>query len=317
MGPTAVNCRSSESTKGQRKDRCRAHRGRCWTHVSTEEEQAQRQTDGTGDQRDTTTDPVDDKEPKEQGADKLDGPVDTSGEQRVLGADETELLKDDGRVVVDGLDTGEGLEEDQTHTEEQPLSVGVHDKELLGDPEQTRVSTESSLGLDSLGDLVEFKRQVRVVLGDSTDSDEVLDGQLSLVDHQQPPRRLGHEKGTDEQKGGGEELDEDGELPLEPVGLHGGLDGVVDPEPGEGTDLDEDVEEPDETSSDRGRGELGEVDGDDQGQETDGETTKESTEYKDGLSRVERQPCVDDRMAARHRDLRPNRWRKSERKRSR
>lgn len=243
------------------------------THVSTEEEQAQGKTDRTGDQGDTTTNPVDDKEPKDQGTDKLDGPINPGGEQRVLGADESELLKDDRAVIVDRLDTGKGLEEDQSHTEEQPLSVGVDDEEFLGDPEHARVSSKSSLGFDSLGDFVELESEVRVVLGDSSDSGQVLDGQLSLVDHQQPPRRLGYEEGSYEQERSGEELDEDGKLPLEPVGLHGGLDGVVDPESSEGTDLNEDVEETDETTSDGGRRKLGEVDGDDQGQETDGETS--------------------------------------------
>ena len=161
--------------------------------------------------------------------------------------------------------------------------MGVDDEELLGDPEHTRVASEGSLGLDSLGDLVELKLEVRVVLGDTTDSDEVLDGELSLADHQQPSRRLGDKEGTDEQEGGGEELDKDGELPLEPVGLHGGLDGVVDPESTEGTDLNEDVEESDQTTSNGGGRELGEVDRDDQGQETDSETSKESTENEDGL----------------------------------
>lgn len=157
------------------------------THVSTEEEQAQGETDRTGDQGDTTSDPVDDKEPKDQGTDKLDGPVNPGGEQRVLGAFESELLKDDRAVVVDRLDTGKGLEEDQSHTEEQPLSVVVDDKELLGDPQQTGVSSEGSFGLDSLGDFVELEGEVRVILGDPTDSGQVLDGELTLVDHQQPP----------------------------------------------------------------------------------------------------------------------------------
>jgi hypothetical protein len=82
-------------------------------------------------------------------------------------------------------------------------------------------------------------------------------------------------------------LDEYGELPLEPVGFHGRLDGVVDPESSEGTDLDKDVEETDETTSDGGRRELGEVDGNDQGQETDGEASEETTKVEDGLMRVE------------------------------
>lgn len=253
------------------------------THVSTEEEQAQGETDRTGDQGDTTSNSVDDEETKDQGTDKLDGPVNPGGEQRVLGALEAELLKDDGTVVVDRLDTGEGLEEDQSETEEQPLSVGVDDEEFLGDPEHARVSSEGSFGLDSLGDLVELESEVRVVLRDPSNSGQVLDGQLSLVDHQQPPRRLGYEEGSYEQERSGEELDEDRELPLEPVGLHGGLDGVVDPEPTEGTDLDEDVEESYETTSDGRRGELGEVDGNDQGQETDGKASEETTKDEDGL----------------------------------
>jgi hypothetical protein len=258
------------------------------THVSTEEEQAQGETDRTGDQGDTTSNPVDDEETKDQGTDKFDGPVNPGGEQRVLGADESELLKDDGTVVVDRLDTGKGLEEDQSETEEQSLPVGVDDEEFLGDPEHTRVSSESSFGLDSLGDLVELESEVRVVLGDPTDSGQVLDGQLTLVDHQQPPGRLGYEEGSYEQERSGEELDEYGELPLEPVGLHGGLDGVVDPESTEGTDLDEDVEETDQTTSNRGRRELGEVDRDDQGQETDGETSEETTKDEDGLQKTSR-----------------------------
>ena len=193
------------------------------------------------------------------------------------------MLEDDGRVIVDGLNTREGLEEDQSHTEQEPLSVVVDDKELLGDPEQTRVSSESSLGLDTLGDFVQLESEVRVVLGDTTDSGKILDGLLTLVDHQQPSRGLGDEEGTDQEESSGEELDEHGELPLKPVRREGGLDGVVDPESTEGTDLNEDVEETNETSSNGGRSELGEVDGNDQGQETDGETSEESTKAEDGL----------------------------------
>ena len=193
------------------------------------------------------------------------------------------MLEDDGRVIVDGLNTREGLEEDQSHTEQEPLSVVVDDKELLGDPEQTRVSSESSLGLDTLGDFVQLESEVRVVLGDTTDSGKILDGLLTLVDHQQPSRGFGDEEGTDQEESSGEELDEHGELPLKPVRREGGLDGVVDPESTEGTDLNEDVEETNETSSNGGRSELGEVDGNDQGQETDGETSEESTKAEDGL----------------------------------
>jgi len=253
------------------------------THVSTQEEQTKRQTDGTSDQWDSSSNSVNDEETEDQGADKLDGTVDSGGEERVLGTNESELLKDFGRVVVDGLDTREGLEEDQSHTEQEPLSVVVDDKELLGDPEQTRVSSESSLGLDTLGDFVQLESEVRVVLGDTTDSGKILDGLLTLVDHQQPSRGFGDEEGTDQEESSGEELDEHGELPLKPVRREGGLDGVVDPESTEGTDLNEDVEETNETSSNGGRSELGEVDGNDQGQETDGETSEESTKAEDGL----------------------------------
>lgn len=94
-------------------------------------------------------------------------------------------------------------------------------------------------------------------------------------------------------------MDEYGELPLEPVGFHGRLDGVVDPESSEGTDLDKDVEETDETTSDGGRRELGEVDGNDQGQETDGEASEETTKVEDGLMR-ERESRGRNKLPSRH-----------------
>ena len=52
--------------------------------------------------------------------------------------------------------------------------------------------------------------------------------------------------------------------------------------------MNEDVEETDQTTSDGGRGELGEVDGDDKGQETDGETSEETTKDEDGLRGTDR-----------------------------
>jgi hypothetical protein len=70
-----------------------------------------------------------------------------------------------------------------------------------------------------------------------------------------------------------QELDKDGQLPLEGVRRQGGVDTVVDPETGECSDLNEDIEETNESTSNRGGSKFGKVDGDNQRQETDGETT--------------------------------------------
>jgi hypothetical protein len=78
-----------------------------------------------------------------------------------------------------------------------------------------------------------------------------------------------------------QELYENGQLPLELVRGQRSVDTVVDPETSQCSDLDEDIEETNETTSNRRRSVFGEVDGDDERQETDGETTQESSDHED------------------------------------
>lgn len=248
------------------------------------------QTERTNDQRPSTTNPINNEESKDQGTDKLDRAVDTGSEERVLGSTEAELLEDSGTVVVDGLDTRESLEEDQSKTETNPLSVTLGGGELLDQTPQSRIASDGSLGLDRVVGHLDLVLDVVVVGGKSSDVDKRLERIVVSTLAHEPSRSFRDEEGTDTQKRSGavkgqsgparsrrrsdlQELHKNGQLPLEGVGGQGGVDTVVDPETSQCSDLNEDIEETDQSASNRWGSEFGKVDGDDQRQETDGETT--------------------------------------------
>lgn len=63
------------------------------------------------------------QEAEQKSEDAFNSSVNASGKQRVLLSLEPELFENLGRVVVDSLNTGEGLEEDETHSEENTVTV--------------------------------------------------------------------------------------------------------------------------------------------------------------------------------------------------
>ena len=87
----------------------------------------------------------------------------TGGEERVLGTSEAELLEDDWRVVVNGLDTRESLEEDETDTEQNTVSVSRRSEEILGKSPKADIPSNKLLSLNLLLCDSEFVLNVGVV----------------------------------------------------------------------------------------------------------------------------------------------------------
>lgn len=269
--------------------------------VTSDVDQAQTQTDGTDDKRQTTTDSIDHEETEDQGTNEFDGTVDTGGEERVFGSLEAELLEDSRTVVVDSLDATESLEEDQGETETNPLSVTFGRSKLLDETPQTRITSDGSFSFNGVVGHLDLVFDVGVVSRESSDVAECLDGLVVSVLAHQPSRRFGNEDCSDHQKcswaankllagvlseghtNHSQELHKDRQLPLELVRGQSSVDTVIDPETGESSNLNENIEETNESTSNRGWCKFGKVDRNDKRQETDSETAQESSNHKDFL----------------------------------
>lgn len=227
--------------------------------VATNDPHADRTTKGTTHEKLATTKFVNEEEEPDDGEDGLDNTEDTGGKESSVGSADTDGLEDSGGVVVDGVDTGAVLpEEEHTTEEESPLNLVVTSDSLEGLPESK--TDGGSLVFKSVVDESNLLDNVEVVDGKVTDPAKVLKTLLSSTFSDQPTRRLVKPERSKEKKTTGDELDSEGDLPLHAARLHSSGDTVVDPETDKTTNLPSEFVDTDETTTNRGRGDLRDVD---------------------------------------------------------
>jgi hypothetical protein len=135
-------------------------------------------------------------------------------------------LEDGGRIVVNGVDTGSILPEEEHAAEEQtPHDIGASGKGLEGFPETDADSR--SLVLMGLVNGGNFFCDVHIICIQLANPAEVLHGLLALVVKEQPARGFPNPQGTYEKQAGRDYLDGKWNEPLLMVIRQGLLNTVL------------------------------------------------------------------------------------------
>ena len=201
---------------------------------------------------------VDEIHEPDESDNSLDNTEETGGEETSVGTSDTNRLEDGGRVVVDGVDTGAVLpEEEHTTEEETVLDLALLDS-LEGSPEAR--ADNHAVVLDLSIDGSNLLNHVGVGRIEVTDPAQILDGLLAVTASELPARRFPQPKSTEEKQTGGNELNGEGDLPLTGGGSHSLDESIVDPETNESTDLPSQFVNTDKTSTDRRWRHLRDVD---------------------------------------------------------
>lgn len=228
-------------------------------NVSTNNPEADGATESSIHEKVTSTELVDKEEKPDQGEDSLDNTENTSGEERSVGASDTDVLEDSWAVVVDGVDARTVLPEEESSTKEHsPLNLSV-----LGDSAEWLPEAESDSGsllLEGSVDSSNLLHHVDVGGAQGSDPAKVLEGMLTATFAHKPSWRLFDEEETDEHETSWDELDGERNKPLLVGWCHGLRNSVVDPEANKSTNLPAKLVETDKATTNRRRRKLGNVD---------------------------------------------------------
>lgn len=228
--------------------------------VAADVPEAQGAAEGADEQEVPAAEVVDQYKKPEEGEGGFDDAEDAGGEEAGVGALHADGLEDGGGVVVDGVDPGGVLpEEEHESQEETVLDLTIPSEHAEGLPEAQ--SDGGALLLDGGVDGGHFFKHVDVVVGDLADPLEVVERQFALALGHEPSRRLADEEKTNEHHPRWNQLDRKRDQPLAMTRRHGDRDAIVDPEADQATDLPAHLVQADETAADGGGRELRDVDG--------------------------------------------------------
>ena len=119
-------------------------------------------SDGSPEERATTTKRISSEDQEAEAADHLDNTVDASGEELDVVTDKTESLEDLGRVVVDGVGTGHLLADHEANGDESTLAVTGDGEHLLEKVLDGGTGDEHALVLELIGNILDFTLDVLV-----------------------------------------------------------------------------------------------------------------------------------------------------------
>lgn len=122
-------------------------------------------------------------------------------------------LEDSGGVIVDGVDTGAILPEEEHATQEKTVHdtlVGTSGLEWLPEANTNGCALLLQGGVNSTNLL----NHVDIILGQLTDPAKVLNSILTTAAGEQPTGRLADEDTTNQQEAGRDQLDSEGDQPL-------------------------------------------------------------------------------------------------------
>ena len=124
----------------------------CDLDICTNIIQAESTPEGTKHEEVSTAEVVDEEEQPNDGHQRLDDAEDASGEERGICARDTDRFEDSWRVVVDGVNSGSVLPEEEGATEEETIGdfgvVGEGSK-WLPEPESNSSVLVLKSGIDS------------------------------------------------------------------------------------------------------------------------------------------------------------------------
>lgn len=155
--------------------------GRGDTDVYADVEHAEGLADGRDEERPTTTERVGHEEQEDAARHDLDNAVDASAEQGVRGSLDAEIREDGRRVDVDGIGSGQLLEDHEQNAQHCAVAVALDQPHLLLQSPEGCVTHDPSLVLQLLGDLAEFLLEVRVVVGELPEGSQDILGLLPPV----------------------------------------------------------------------------------------------------------------------------------------
>lgn len=181
--------------------------------VGTDVVEAETTSEGTNHQKTTTAKSLNKEEEVDEGEGSLDNAKETGSEEGGVRSSDTDGLEDGWRVVVDGVDTGGVLPEEERATEEESvhdLSVAAKSLEWLPETETDSVA----LGLNGSINGVDLLLHVDLVDAKLADPAEVAEGLLALALEHKPSWRLADPDGSDEEETSWDQLNSEGNEPL-------------------------------------------------------------------------------------------------------
>lgn len=204
--------------------------------IATHIPKAGRATNGANHEQKASSQLVDQEEEPDESHASLDNTEDTSSKERGVGSGDADALEDRGRVVVDGVDSGGVLPEEESAAEEESvenLLVADEGSEWVAEAE----TDSRALKFECRVNLGNFFDEVDVVSGDVAEVLKVLDGFFSSPLAEEPTWRFLDEESSDEHETCRDELNGEGNHPLFCCWRHSGADTVVDPETDKATNL--------------------------------------------------------------------------------
>lgn len=194
--------------------------------VCTHNPHADGSAGGTDQQQQPAADVVDKVQQPDDCHYSLDHAEDARGQKAGAVAFQPDALEHGRAVVVDGVDAGPVLPEEEHATEEQPVQDTLVRPGFLERPPEAKPD-RGALVLQGLVNGPDLLNHVDMVGGDLADPAEVLDGLLAAATQEQPARRLFDEEKADNQKARWNQLDGKGDQPLLVAGSHGLLHSVL------------------------------------------------------------------------------------------
>ena len=238
--------------------------------VAADVPERDRAKEGAPDETLATTNALNDEEGEGEHAERLKDAVQSRGEELVAGAGDAEGLKDARGVVGDDIDTGEALQEHESHADAHAVAH-ARSEELL----ELLLARHLDGGalLDLAADLGHLGADVGVVGVEAADAHQHGLGGFEVVLARQPTGGLWAESHAHSEEETGDKLDSQGHRPLRHrVHVYGLRGCVVDPEAEHAAPLRGDFEDAHETTADRGWRRLGDVHGDAHGRGADAES---------------------------------------------
>ena len=171
--------------------------------------------DGSADhERETTADTVDDKGDVDECCAELDDTIDTCCEERSGRALDTDAFEDGGSEVVDGVSTGEFVEDEEGDGHSQTTSIASVTEDVDEDLLDGVASFDLLFGVNLSADFAVFGVHVWVISWKLSDHAEILETLFSLVMTDEISGTFWGKGNESNEENTGDDLDTEGGLPL-------------------------------------------------------------------------------------------------------
>lgn len=201
-------------------------RGVCDGDVGADVVKTDSSSEGTVYEEISTTEVVDEEKEPDECDDCFDYTEDTSGEERAVCTDDTDFLENSWGVIVDGVDSGCVLPEEERATEGET----IHDFAVVGESFEWLPETKSDGGMlffESGIDAGYFFEHVNIVLRELSDPAKVFESGGPITAAHKPSRRFSNEEESGEHEPSGNQLDGKWDDPLFAICWHSSGNSVL------------------------------------------------------------------------------------------